>query len=171
MGFVSGVDIVDYVGSPNGPGRLAANGGPYDLDQFAVFSTLDLYRYSATSLAQPTQPAGGLKDWAFGQFDASSRPDFSINGGASNLGAFSSGSFHGDGRQASHWRDTLGIGIMDPTAAPGELLGVSLLDRRAMDVIGWDPNLVPEPAGFALLANALFGLCAIGTRSTIRPVR
>lgn len=171
MGFVSGVDIVDYVGSPNGPGRMAANGGPYDLDQFAVFNTLDLFRYSANSLAQPSQPAGGVKDWAFAQFDASSRPYFSINGGATNLGTFATGSFNGDGRQSSHWQDNLGIGVMDPTAAPGELLGVTSLDRRAMDVIGWDPNLVPEPAGFVLLAVAMFGLCAAGTRSTIRPAK
>jgi hypothetical protein len=160
MGFESGVDNVDYFGSPNGPGRLPAGGGPLDLDQFAVYTTLDLYRFSANSLAQASQPVGGLRDLAMGQFDASSRPYFSINSGATSIAQFSTGGFNGDGAQASHWRDNFGIGIMDPTFGTGELGLVKLADRRAMDVIGWDPNLVPEPgaAVLALLAASASGL-------------
>jgi hypothetical protein len=48
----------------------------------------------------------------------------------------------GDGYQASHWKDDLGLGIMDPTAAPGERLSISALDIEAMDVVGW--NLGPS---------------------------
>ena len=29
------------------------------------------------------------------------------------------------GRQASHWQDHLGLGILDPTASAGELLAIS----------------------------------------------
>ncbi len=165
MGFESGVDYVDYFGSANGPGRLAANGGPLDLNPYAVFTALDLYRFSANSLSQPSQPVGGLMDLAMGQFNAGSRPYFSINGGATNLGTFSTGSFNGDGRQASHWQDGLGLGIMDPTFGTGELGVVTLLDRRAMDVIGWDPQPVPEPAGLALILAGALGLWLCRTRS------
>jgi hypothetical protein len=166
MGFESGVDTVDYVASPNGPGRLAANGGPYDLNQYAVYTTLDLFRFSANSLSQPSQPAGGLRDLAMGQFDANSRPYFSTNSGVTNQGEFATGGFNGDGSQASHWRDNFGIGIMDPTFGTGELGVVSLADRRALDAIGWNPNLVPEPCGFILIFTAIVGL--LGCRPTTK---
>jgi hypothetical protein len=168
MGFESGVDVVDFVGSPNGPGRLAANGGPYDLDQFAVYTTLDLFRFSANSLAQGSQPAGGLRDLAMGQFDANSRPYFSINSGVTNQGQFATGGFNGDGAQASHWRDNLAIGIMDPTFGNGELGVVSLADRRALDAIGWNPNLVPEPCGWVLIFAGIIGLWSFRPATTIR---
>jgi hypothetical protein len=129
-----------------------------------------MYRYSANSLAQIPQPVGGLYDLAMGQFDANSRPYFSINGGATNLAQFSTGRYNGDGNQASHWRDSLGIGIMDPTAGAGELLAISLLDRRAMDVIGWDPNVVPEPSTCTLLVAAILGLSISRPRRTIRRI-
>src|SRR5262249_26172948 len=58
---------------------------------------------------------------------------------ATSLGTFSTGQTHGDGRQASHWKDNLALGIMDPTAAPGEQMLITNLDRQAMDVIGWTP--------------------------------
>jgi hypothetical protein len=170
MGFESGVDVVDYVASPNGPGRLAANGGPYDLNQFAVYTTLDLFRFSANSVAQGSQPAGGLRDLAMGQFDANSRPYFSVNSGVTSVGQFATGGFNGDGSQASHWRDGLGIGIMDPTFGLGELGVVSLADRRALDAIGWNPNLVPEPCGIVLIFAGIVGLLSCGPTTKRRRV-
>ena len=44
----------------------------------------------------------------------------------------------GDGQQASHWKDNLGIGLMDPTAGSGEYADITDLDVMAFDVIGWD---------------------------------
>ena len=58
---------------------------------------------------------------------------------------------HGDGRQASHWKDSLGLGIMDPTAAPGELLSISANDLRLFDLIGYDIAVVPEASSLTLL--------------------
>jgi hypothetical protein len=126
LGFFSGVDDVDYYITH-----------PADLDPYAVFATLDLFRYSAP----------GVLNLGVGATSY-----FSIDGGVTNLGGFSTGSIAngGDGRQASHWKDNLGLGIMDPTANPaGQVNTPTDLDLLAFDVIGWD--LVPEPSA-ALLA-------------------
>lgn len=134
LGFVSGVDDVDYYIT-----------NPLDIDPYAVFSALDLFRYSAP----------GTLD--FGVGDPSY---FSLDGGTTSLGAFSTGSFAngGDGRQASHWKDHLGLGIMDPTANPsGQVNTPTALDLTAFDVIGW--NLVPEPSAAMLaIIGAVIGL-------------
>jgi len=148
LGFVSGVDIVDWVSDP----------GPYvpedtDLDIFRVFSVLDLYRYSLASLAEDPQPAtGALLDLAFGD-----EPFFSIDAGATDLATFATGQYNGDGRQASHWKDSLGLGLMDPTFAYGEFGVISALDIQAFDVIGWDlvVGVIPEPCTLSLLGIGL----------------
>jgi hypothetical protein len=85
---------------------------------------------------------------------------FSLDNGATAIAEFSNGLNFGDGRQASHWKDNLGLGIMDPTAAPGEALAASTNDFIAFDAIGWD--LIPEPSA-ALLGT--FGMIlALGRR-------
>jgi len=125
LGFVSGVDNLDYA---------ITNG--LDADRFAIYTALDLYRYSATDTLNLAVGAPSY---------------FSLDGGVTSLGAFSTGSAEngGDGRQASHWKDHLGLGIMDPTAnPPGQVNTPSPLDLTAMDVIGWD--LVPEPSSLLL---------------------
>jgi len=135
LGFVSGVDIVDYY-SKDGPGA------PLSLDPYRIFSPLDLFRYSKNSANQ------GILDLAAG-----SKAYFSIDGGDTNLGLFSTGSYNGDGRQASHWKDNRNLGIMDPTAARGELLSISDLDLQAFDVIGW--NLTGNSSNSTGSANSL----------------
>ncbi|MGI9349924.1 MAG: NF038122 family metalloprotease [Rhizobiaceae bacterium] len=116
LGFTSGVDLVDYYHGA-GPGNA-------NLDNFAVFNSLDVFRYSAT----------GQKNVGY-----DGNPYFSIDGGVTNLGAFSTGRRQGDGQQASHWKDGLGLGIMDPTANPaGNVNNPTNLDLMAFDVIGWD---------------------------------
>jgi hypothetical protein len=125
MGFVSGVDVVDFVSFPNG--NVAYRGT--ELDPYAVFSVLDLYRHGARN--------GGGLDYATGGTGVNT-PYFSLDGGLTSLGSFATGQFNGDGRQASHWKDSLGLGIMDPTFAYGELGVVKPLDIRAFDVIGYE---------------------------------
>ena len=140
MGFVSGVDTVDFVSAPNGNAQYLGT----ELDPYRVFSVLDLYRRGARN--------GGGLDFAAGG-TGSNNPYFSLDGGTTSLGTFSTGSYNGDGRQASHWKDNLGLGILDPTFGYGELGIVSALDVRAFDVIGYDlvvvQGVVPEidPAG------------------------
>lgn len=136
LGFTSGVDILDFFSQP-------ANGGPDSEDEFAYVNTLDLFRYSAESRDE------GAIDWT-----ADNRAKyFSLDRGVTNIALFSNGVKFGDGRQASHWKDNSGLGIMDPTAGANERLTISENDLRALDVIGWNRvsnnvTAVPEPADF-----------------------
>ncbi len=145
LGFISGVDVVDYYSGPNGPNKntninLDANDpGIGTIDPYEVFSVLDLYRYSASSIGE----GAGVLDLAYGD-----SPFFSVDG-VNSLGAFSTGTFNGNGRQASHWQYLSGQGIMDPTIIPGQLMTISALDTTALDVIGFD--LVPEPQSYILV--------------------
>ena len=145
LGFVSGVDILGYNSPPQG--------GPYPDDAFTFVTPLDTFRFSTDSFAQ------GALDWT-----ADTREKyFSINGGATNLATFSTGTYFGDGQQASHWKDNRGIGIMDPTAGYGERLAISTLDVQALDVIGYNrigisSQSQPVPGPLPLLgATAGFG--------------
>jgi len=118
LGFTSGVDVVDT--NPT-----------LDLNGFAIFNQLDIFRYSDRS-----QDAfgTGTRDLGYG-----GDTFFSIDGGETNLGLFSTGRNNGDGQQASHWKDGLGLGILDPTSAPaGQANVITELDLRAFDVIGFD---------------------------------
>lgn len=115
LGFVSGVDTVDQLSGPSGT--------PTNLNGFAVFSTLDLFRYSSDSVLL----GSGILDLAYG-----GTPYFSLDQGATSLGTFSTGARNGDGRQASHWKDGLNLGIMDPTLGAGELGIIRQLDPSGM---------------------------------------
>ena len=131
LGFGSGIDVLDT--------NIDQNGGPYLADLFG-YGTLDLFRYSAASVADNAidLTAGG----------AAGSQYFSIDGGATSLTKFATGEIFGDGDQASHWQDGLGIGIMDPTLAPSEFAKITRFDLQALDVIGWDVVplvVVPDP--------------------------
>lgn len=148
LGFVSGVDVLDT----NTTGNFAD-------DAFSFISPLDLYRCSATSALQ------NAIDWRAGTATKS----FSLDGCDTTLATFSTGRVVGDGRQASHWKDNLGIGILDPTAAPGETLAITETDLIAMDVIGFNRvvnnSAVPEPATALTLLFGLAGLAMARRRS------
>ena len=148
MGFTSGVYIVDGYGNSTAPID--------ELSQYRVFNTLDLFRYSSTSLSESGQPGTG----AVLDLNYAGTPYFSLDAGITNLATFSTGAANGDVQQASHWKDNLGLGLLDPTFAPGELGVITSLDITAFDAIGWDAAnsaAVTEPSSFAL-----FGMGAIG---------
>lgn len=139
LGFVSGVDLLD--------GNSPPVGGPFPANQFTFVSALDLFRYSALSTA------AGVID-----FSADTRVKyFSLDGGITAGPQFSTGRNFGDGQQNSHWKDAMGLGIMDPTAGQGELLNLGFNDVQALDVIGWT-LAVPEPSTYALFGLGLLGI-------------
>jgi hypothetical protein len=139
LGFASSVDDYDYCGVTL---NCATANSALSENQDAP-TVLDLFRYSTDS--------------GFGtrmDLSADSRNKyFSIDGGATLGAQFATGVNFGDGRQASHWKDSLGLGILDPTAATGELLAISRNDITALDVIGWD--VAPEPAAWSLFATGI----------------
>lgn len=137
LGFSSGVDDYDFI---NNSGNVVQ--GTVDLDGFVVNNILDLFRYSADSLIA----GAGVLD-----FRPGANAFFSIDGGQTALAPFSTGSFGGDGRQASHWKDNLGLGALDPTVKDGEFVVVSPLDLLAFDVTGWDLVNASEPGALVLL--------------------
>lgn len=128
LGFISGVDDLDQLG-----GVLPDNAFSSNL--------IDLFRFSEVSFSL----GAGVTDYTA---DARLKY-FSLNGGATALTYFSNGMIFGGGNQASHWKDFLGAGLMDPTVALGELMQLTETDLRAFDVLGY--TLVPEPTSGALL--------------------
>lgn len=139
LGFISGVDILDI----NSTSSFFAS------DAFTYVNSLDLFRYSAASTA------AGVIDWTA----STTVKYFSLDKGVTAGPQFSTGRTWGDGQQASHWKDNLAIGIMDPTASQGEFLNITSYDVQALDVIGWNlATAVPEPGTYALFGLGLLGI-------------
>jgi hypothetical protein len=151
LGFVSGTDGIDYFGHPDGPGASLFD--DQDLDDYAVGSTLDLFRYG-----NGFNPDGSRQlQWspdrsAFFSIDGGATV-FNLASGAQQAAYFATGAYNGDGFQASHWaenRATLNadgcfqstpqIGIMDPTLAACALGYVTQNDLAGFDAMGWNVN-------------------------------
>ncbi|HET6970153.1 MAG TPA: NF038122 family metalloprotease, partial [Phenylobacterium sp.] len=179
LGFVSGVDDYDVLGGPNSPYATYDCGGfqcqnyPAEDDWFG--ETLDLFRYSHDP-KNVAPGAGPVLTWAPGD-----ESYFSVDGGATDLGGFSTGAFNGDGWQASHWKAPTAapfcaglLGIMNPYACSGMMGTVTGRDFEAFDAIGYnfafDPSQgdhnvttadvyrlygVPEPATWAMMIGGL----------------
>jgi hypothetical protein len=152
LGFTSGVDVYDNPANVN-LNNVNANGAA------GIFSALDLFRYSndPTGVAPGTGP---VLDFA-----VNSPAYFSIDGGASQFNGrslMSTGRNYGDGRQASHFKDSATcsgqIGIMDPTFCFGQMGEISGTDLAAFDAMGWDIR-------FDVLRNKDFMLTTVGVQA------
>lgn len=149
LGVVSGVDLIDTFTDLGPNSETDINGaaaGIGELDNFALFSTFDLFRRSESAFTQdPDALDLSTGDGVF----------FSIDGvlGDGNDLPLETGVANGSGQQASHLADNLGLGILDPTVAPGELLAITDNDILLLDVIGFDVvgTAVPEPSSLAVL--------------------
>jgi len=164
LGFTSGVDLYDQY-SGVGPG--ASIGAQVNWNNQTAGSALDLFRYS-NDPNNLVPKAGSALDWSVG-----TAAYFSIDGGLTQFNGdslFSTGAYNGDGRQASHFKDTSSaaggcdgynqIGIMDPTFCYGEMGVISATDLAAFDAIGWNIN-------FDVLANKGFTINTAQIRAAV----
>ncbi|MGL6342673.1 MAG: NF038122 family metalloprotease, partial [Waterburya sp.] len=131
LGFVSGMDDEGWL---NVVTEARTKNEVIKSDAMKFATPLDLFRYSSASSAV------GKIDLSVG-----GNSFFSINGGKTNLGNFSTGEYSdlgGDGYQASHWKyqGDNPMGIMDPALKLGQRRNLSNLDIKAIDVMGWDVN-------------------------------
>ncbi len=184
LGFVSGVDDYDFLGT-GGPcadidcGLGVPQSKDYGANDDWFGETLDLFRYSAD----------GKLDWT-----TNTASYFSADGGATAYqnGLFSTGTYNGDGWQASHWKGPQlangqfscalpKLGIMNPYICNGRNGIVTGLDLAALDAIGYNTGQnvgqygistaqiaflstnVPEPASWMMLI-AGFGLTGAAMR-------
>ena len=129
-------ELGHLLGFRSGIGDLGRNGTAPGLNdnQLIFVNPLDLFRFSTRSIG----PGGGIGviDWTADN----TAKYFSVDGGATQIATFSNGCDFGDGYEAHHWKNNLGLGIMNPTVHSGDLLTISDTDLRAFDVLGYDLN-------------------------------
>jgi hypothetical protein len=143
LGFISEVDYIDAV-TP----ATALDVTPFPLD---LFRFDDAAANNPTSFATFTTEPRSMVPGNTEHFDQITP----IGGGDEVL--VSTGVSDGDGRQASHWKDSLGIGLMDPTLGFQEVVQISGSDMRAFDLIGYEITTIPEARAwlcFAMVAGA-----------------
>jgi len=113
-----------------------------------LHTVLDQYRYSSPGVRTTSTGAAY----------------FSLDGGLTSIASFSDGISN----QGSHWAPgtTSGgaLALMIPALAPGQVENITLLDERAMDILGYNlarfSPAVPEPASWAMI---LAGFGMVGT--------
>jgi hypothetical protein len=152
LGFVSGVDDIDVIHAGIVPGVT-----PDEINEYAVVSILDLFRFSAESLPLPDLTPG-------------SAAYFSIDGGATSLAEFGTGEFFGNGWQAGHWQNGQG-GVMEAYLFEDRIHHLTRLDVRAMDVIGWDvsPAFFGDFDGDGTLTSADINALSAAVRAGDHP--
>jgi hypothetical protein len=149
LGFLSTVDAIDKALLNSTTGNV----GP---------TTLDLFRFDNDSTLDPSTTAE-FTTYARSLVPNSDEITDQVLAPWGDLSAaefrMSTGSYTGDGRQASHWKDNdltgSMIGVMDPTLGYTQVNPISEADFRALDLIGYEISAIPEPGTLVLLALAV----------------
>jgi hypothetical protein len=146
LGFISDVDYVDAVLNLN----LAAD----DVRP----TTLDMFRFAddvaGSDAASFTDFSTFTRSLVPGRAEVFDQILPGFGGDVEVL--FATGDTQGDGDQASHWKDNLGLGLLDPTLAPGMISPITANDLRALDLIGFEIRVsIPEPGAFGLAVLAI----------------
>jgi hypothetical protein len=147
LGFASAVDPLDFLINA-GTTDASINPTPFDLYRFEQGSANDPATASEfTSFARSLVPGS---DDVFDQV---------LTGPGQTELPLSTGAFTGDGLQASHFQDNLGLGALDPSLGAGQTFSVNINDARVLDLIGYEVTIaaVPEP-GMSVVAMLCCGV-------------
>ena len=140
LGFTSAVDQVDSLINDGLAGAITAT--PFDLYRFEDGSIND-----PSTTAEFTTAIRSLLPGSDDVFDqVLGGPEFEL----------ATGIVGGDGQQASHFQDNLGLGVLDPSFGSGQVVLVSANDARVLDLIGYEVEStiivgVPEPSTASLM--------------------
>ncbi len=157
LGFVSGVDTYDFV---------AANRTRDNLNNFRIFSVLDLFRYGTTIDAATGKNLLQLASNRAARFSIDGVNTFNTGQALASAATFSTGRESGDGQQASHFKDVAAgvrqIGILDPTIGANQLGIVTSNDLAAFDAIGYNLGFdILANRGYTFTSAQIFGLAGL----------
>ncbi|MCB1098757.1 MAG: NF038122 family metalloprotease [Verrucomicrobiae bacterium] len=143
LGWTSNIDTIDSLMNTSTAGSVSIR--TMDLFRFEDGTANDPSNAAQFTTAQRAQTPGTTM--IFDEVTLSG----SISGGEALL---STGRTQGDGQQASHLKDSLGLGLMDPTLADEEVVSISTTDLRVLDLIGYEIlSPIPEPSASILLLS------------------
>ena len=132
LGFISDVDYIDFKMSQ---AMTATDVAPTTLDLFCFDNAA---ANDPTTLAEFTTKPRDMVPGSVDHFD-----QIAPLGGDTEI-LFSTGLSQGNGRQATHWKDGLGLGLMDPTLSDDEISLITANDLRALDLMGYEITAIPE---------------------------
>ena len=148
---VAGHEIDEVLGI-GGPGSALYLSGSYtgQASPTGAVGVLDLYRYSSLNIRSFTM-------------DPSKTAYFSINGGATRLVSFNqNGAYGADfadwGNGGTGTGDDSGNNpaqLQDAYGAPGTMVNIGANELTALDVIGYNLTVAPEPSTWAMMLGGL----------------
>lgn len=134
-------ELTEVMGRSSLTGGNLGDGGP-------DFTPLDLFRYSAPGVTAAANNGAGVY--------------FSIDGGITNLHNFNDQARNG--LDAADWASGQGPDAFNQYAASGVMNGISAVDLKLLDVIGWNLRSVPEPSTIQLFGFGVMGLIGVAVR-------
>ena len=151
LGWTSNIDTIDAM-QDTGAGGITAGA--------VSIRTMDMFRFADGTASDPANATD------FSTFQRNQTPgavtvfdEVTQQGIPGAEALLSTGVSQGDGQQASHLKDLLGLGLLDPTLSPGTVVPISTTDLRVLDLVGYEILApIPEPSVLFLLLGGLGGL-------------